>query len=310
MMSINLAEDQVPSYLDSVGGEVSRESVRTACINSPSNCTLSGPASAINAIKAQADKEGIFTAVLKTGVAYHSPAMLPIADEYLKLMGTLESNLKGAEKQAAIPMVSTVTGKPIPLAELAAGKYWVDNMVSPVKFAQAVQVMTQQSATLKTGLDTITDLVEVGPHPALRRPVKDIIGQAGNRKKDIRYTSALNRTQPAVQATLELAGQLYAVGLPISVAAVNQQAPGASAFLVDCPEYPFDHSQRHWSETRLSQDYRLRGGVKGETLGVRASDWNPLEPRWRNFLCIETTPWIGDHRVSVPSSPYLEMYMY
>ena len=83
MLSINLAEDKVESYLAGVAEkEASSTSAATsdrlnaACVNSPLNCTLSGPEAAIDAVKAQADLDGIFAAKLKTGVAYHSDAML------------------------------------------------------------------------------------------------------------------------------------------------------------------------------------------------------------------------------------------
>lgn len=296
MISINFAEGQVPTFLESIKAT----DVCVACINSPLNCTLSGPEASIDAVKAEADRIGIFAAKLKTGVAYHSPSMLAIADEYLSLMGNLEGvSRQDAKIRAAIPMVSSVTVRSIRPAELAKGQYWVDNMVSPVRFADAVQVLTQESAKLKVGLGNITDLVEVGPHPALKRPISDTINQEGNRKKQIRYASALHRTQDPIQTTLELIGQLFCYGHPISVSAVNQHSTGRQpAFLVDCPEYPFDHSNKYWAESRISRDYRLRGTVEGETLGVRVSDWNELEPRWRNFLSIDSIPFAGHHMIS------------
>lgn len=296
MISINLAEGQVPTFLETMKAT----DVVVACINSPLNCTLSGPEASIDAVKAEADKIGIFAQKLKTGVSYHSPSMLAIADEYLSLMGTLEgAGRQDAKIKSAIPMVSSVTGKSIRPEELAKGQYWVDNMASPVRFADAVQVLTQESAKLKVGLGNITDLVEVGPHPALRRPISDTIKQEGNRKKQIRYSSVLHRSQPPIQTTLELMGQLFCCGHSVSISAVNQYPTDRKpAFLVNCPEYPFDHSNKYWAESRISRDYRLRGTVKGETLGVRASDWNELEPRWRNFLSIDSTPFAGHHMIS------------
>ncbi|KAK7752400.1 Type I Iterative PKS [Diatrype stigma] len=305
MLSVNLAEDRVADYLQAVPGDTT--SVGVACINSPGNCTLSGPEAAIDAVKAQAEKEGMFAVKVKTGVAYHSSSMLEIANEYRSLMGTLEGAARGAGAKVpaatTCPMVSSVTGKPIRLPELVKAQYWVENMVSPVRFADAVQVLTQKSSTIKIGLGSITDLVEIGPHPALKRPIQDTVGQEGNKKK-VRYASTLHRSQPAAQAVLELVGQLFCLGHEVSVAAANgfdtasEDKSIPPAFLVDCPGYPFDHSNRYWAESRISRDYRLRGTVHGESLGQRVSDWNPLEPRWRNFLSIESTPWIGDHVVS------------
>jgi acyl transferase domain-containing protein len=285
MISVNITENQVPDYLSKIAGEDASTSVCVACVNSPLNCTLSGPEAAIDAIKAQADKDGIFAQKLKTGVAYHSPSMMSISDEYLSLMGHLEG-VAASRTAPAIPMVSSVTGKTIQPAELSKPGYWVGNMVSPVRFADAIRVLKDES--------TITDIVEVGPHPALKRPVQDTIGTA----QKIRYAAVLHRSQPAAETMLELMGQLFSLGHPVSVQAVNQENPEAVPQpLVDCPAYPFDHSQRYWVESRVSRDFRLREAVEGETLGVRISDWNPLAPRWRNFLSVESTPWLGHHKV-------------
>ncbi|XXH05413.1 hypothetical protein Hte_011839 [Hypoxylon texense] len=300
MISVNLPENEVQEYLQSIGADVAAQ-INIACINSPLNCTLSGKESAIDIAKEKLDKDGIFAQKLKTGVAYHSPSMSQIADEYVRQMGSLDDgNPKGIK--SSIPMVSSVTGKPIRAASLASAQYWVDNMVSPVRFADAVHVLTQKTSTLKVGMGNITDLIEVGAHPALRRPVQDTLAKAGNKNKQVRYSYVLHRSHSAVQTTLELLGQLFCHGHAVLIPSANQGSTGPvpipRRFLVDCPKYPFDHSKTYWSESRLSRDFRLREGVKGETLGARSFDWNPLEPRWRNFLSVETTPWIGDHVIS------------
>lgn len=298
MISVNLAEDEAPGYLEKLGA--SGEGVSVACINSPFNCTLSGPESAIDSVKEQADKDSIFAQKLKTGVAYHSSAMLVIAEDYKEKMGALEA----ASRTPSTRMVSSVTGKRVRPADLTKAQYWVDNMVSPVRFSEAVAVLTQQSSTLKAGsAGSITDLVEVGPTAALRRPVADTLASAGTRAKDVRYSSVLYRRRHAVETTMELAGYLFSHGHPVSIGAVNQ-VKDKGPFLVDCPGYPFDHSQQYWAESRISRDYRLRGTVVGETLGVRVSDWNPLQPRWRNFLSVETEPWAADHNVRILDLSY------
>jgi NADPH:quinone reductase-like Zn-dependent oxidoreductase/malonyl CoA-acyl carrier protein transacylase/SAM-dependent methyltransferase/acyl carrier protein len=305
MLSINLAAHEVPEFLAKTGNT----SVNVACINSPLSSTLSGLEEAIDAIKAQADLDGIFAQKLRTGVAYHSPSMKAIADEYLAALGDLNPEKKD---EVEIPMISSVTGKLISHETSSTGQYWVDNMLSPVLFAQALQAMTSKESAKKLGLGNITNLVEIGPHPALRRPVKDTLSSLGNPKKEVRYAYPLHRSHLATQTTLELVGQLFCQGYDISIPAVNQQS-AKGKFLVDCPEYPFDQAQRYWTESRLSRDFRLRGSVKGAMLGVRASDWNPLEPRWRNFWSIESSPWIRDHKISdtvlFPASGMLIMAM-
>lgn len=282
MMSVNLAQEDAEVRLNS-------SEVKVACINSPSNCTVSGPEDNIDELKAQLDKEEIFAQKLKTGVAYHSPSMQSIAQEYAELMGSLDTGVT-----TGIPMVSSVTGKVVRPRELANTQYWVDNMVSPVCFATAVESLTQTNK-LRVAMGNITDIVEVGAHCALKRSVQDTVHR-GSRKKQIRCDSALNRNKPALRAIQELVGSLYCYGYDVSIPALNQDKE--RKFLADCPQYPFDTSHSYWAESRMSRDFRKRMGVKGETLGTRFHDWNPLEPRWRNFWSVESTPWVGDHVIS------------
>ncbi|KAB5517403.1 putative polyketide synthase [Coniochaeta sp. 2T2.1] len=333
MLSINLNEDKVDGYLATVAENMAARTpfvatmLNIACVNSPMNCTLSGPEPAIDAVKAQADKDNIFAVKLKTGVAYHSDAMLAIAGSYRKLLSVLEpdgANNTNRKTKSTCVMISSVTGQAIrDLGGLANAQYWVDNMVSQVRFADAVRVLTQQSSAPRFDLGGITDLVEVGPHAALKWYVQDIIASSSGKKKgsssaDIRYASALYRGRPAAQTTLELMGFLHCLGHDISLASVIDSNKHSIAttnggtnnhhhsmkhtiprpFLVDLPPYPFDHSQRYWTEARISRDFRLREPVTGETLGARTTDWNSLAPRWRAFLCTETTPWIAHHVVS------------
>ncbi|RJE22580.1 polyketide synthase [Aspergillus sclerotialis] len=300
MLSINVADTEVPQYLNRSGKAIETQ-ISVACINSPFNCTLSGPQEGIDAVKAQADRDGIFAQKLKTGVAYHSVAIQSISDEYLTSIGTIEgADRQSSKLKARIPMVSSVSGKVIRPDALTKGAYWVNNLVSPVRFADAIQTLTQETSTLKVGIGSITDIVEIGPHAALKRPVIDTVQQERNRRRNTRYTHVLHRSRSSIETTLELVGQLFCLGHKISLEAVNQQSDNPRPpFLVNCPSYPFDRSNQYWTESRISRDFRLREAVHGDTLGVRVSDWNPLEPRWRNFLSIESTPWTGDHKVGL-----------
>ncbi|KAK3937139.1 hypothetical protein QBC46DRAFT_294875 [Diplogelasinospora grovesii] len=302
MLSANLPARQVREYLEQMDPSLkAAEAINVACINSPLNSTLSGPEEAVDLVKQQLDKDGIFAQKLNTGVAYHSPYMQTIASEYRDRLGLLEpgastsTSLLGSS--TAIPMVSTVTGQPIPSPKLlSTTQYWVDNMVSAVQFSDALVTLTH--GQLKVGMKPISDLIEVGPHPALRRPVQDTLSQAGKQKRQIRYHHVLDRNKSALQSSLELVGQLFCHGHAVAITAANHQQSPTHPFRVDCPEYPFDHSHTYWAESRLSRDYRLREAVPEDTLGARFPDWNPLEPKWRKFLSAETTPWVKDHVIT------------
>lgn len=55
------------------------------------------------------------------------------------------------------------------------GKYWLDNMVQPALFSQAVTLAVQADATTKA-----TAVVEVGSHPALKGPVNQTLETPGD----------------------------------------------------------------------------------------------------------------------------------
>jgi acyl transferase domain-containing protein len=295
MMSVNLAESEVLAHLRSLKPE---ETVHIACVNSPTNITLSGPSDAIDVLKSRFDQLGIFAQKVNTGVAYHSPAMRAASTKYLELMGELD---KGSGGVQPITMISSVTGHIATSKMLAMPQYWVDNLLMPVRFADALQRIERGSESLPFSSEagSITDLVEIGPHAALRRPVMDTI-------KSWRYHTILKRAHNPLRTILEALGALFCHGHPVSVLAANAQSEGTQPYLVDCPSYPFDRSRRYWAESRLSRDYRLRPSSPGYLLGERAHDWNPLRPRWRNWLCTETMPWLADHVVSITLSQLLE----
>ncbi|RYP67344.1 hypothetical protein DL771_007288 [Monosporascus sp. 5C6A] len=288
MMSVNIPEADVDAYLDKVSLSAD---ISVACINSPFNVTLSGDEAAIDKIQKFLDKDEIFARKLKTGVAYHSPAMQQISEEYLSCIGSLEPRVLNA----SILMVSSVTGQKIPAAAMSQSGYWVDNLVSPVRFADALQYLAL-AAPKTDGLKTISSYIEIGPHGALKRPVRDTLSEV-SRDKGFRYLSVLSKFDSHVKTALEVVGQLFVHGYPVSVTAANQQHTGVQQrpFIVDAPEYPFNHSQLHWHETRLSRDWRLREAVPRTLLGVSVADWNPLEPRWRKMLRIAEIPWLEDH---------------
>ncbi|KAK5988235.1 Compactin diketide synthase mlcB [Cladobotryum mycophilum] len=296
MMSVNLAASKVPEWLIKLSPELREDAVHIACFNSPTNVTLSGSTEPINALKLLLDEEGIFAHKLSTGIAYHSPAMHAIAVEYLVSMGSLEAGLRKHDIQEAT-MISSVTGNIVSRKLLTSPQYWVDNLTSPVRFSDALQHLMGDTTQMDNPLSTnvVTDLVEIGPHGALRRPVKDILFGLS---PSTRYHSILDRTKGPVWTTLSLLGELFCHGHPVSILEANGQAAGKMPFLIDCPSYPFDHSKRYWAESRLSRDFRLRRDSPNYLLGKRSHDWNVLQPRWRNWLYTETTPWLSDHIVS------------
>ncbi|KAH8721497.1 polyketide synthase PksD [Phaeosphaeriaceae sp. PMI808] len=291
MMSVNMAESDAYAYVEKAQLSTS---ICIACINSPFNVTLSGDAANIEVLKAQLDNDGVFAQKIATGVAYHSPAMQQVSSEYLSCLGVLEQRTSHNEN---ILMISSVTGKNISRHALSNGQYWVDNLISPVRFIDSLQYLAL-AAPKADGLKPISDYIEVGPHGALRRPVRETLSEI-SASKTYRYSALLHRLHSSSKTTLEVIGQLFARGYPVSLSIANQHDDIDHAILplVDTPEYPFDHSQTYWYESHLSRNFRFRDATPRDLLGTRASDWNPREPRWRKMLSIEEDSWLGDHVV-------------
>ncbi|KAI0157191.1 hypothetical protein GGR52DRAFT_582973 [Hypoxylon sp. FL1284] len=296
MMSVNLSEKAVRPYLEKAGLATLDHDVYISCVNSPSNCTVSGSEDKIDSIKRHLDSDQIFAAKLSTGIAYHSPSMLAISKEYADAIGDLDS---GELPEGEITMFSSVTGGITSREELLRTRYWVDNLVSIVRFSDAVIGLLN-----RTPPSTVTDFLEVGPHSALRGPVKDILSQKFSGPNKPRYHSLMHKSKDAVQTTLEVIGGLFCLGYPVAVAKSNQLQPDydndrpcshTRSTPLDCPKYPFDHSQRYWKEPRIAQGFRFRAEVPADALGAPVMDWNPLEPRWRNLISMQSAPWVGDH---------------
>ena len=301
MMSVNLGQSAVWDFIRKHDLSTTCASITVACLNSPTNSTLSGDEEAIHMVKSRLDEAGIFAQTLSTGVAYHSPAMKSIVSEYLSLLGYLVP--AHPEQNSPAVMISTVTGKPVDASALSNPEYWCSNLVNPVKFLDAI------STTITDVVPEIATFIEVGPHGALRRPLRDTLSHISP-KPSIGYISALDRTKDPVHSILELLGYLFCNGYPVSIIGGNLTSPhsGHRPFLVDCPGYAFDHTNVYWSESRLSRDFRLRDTVSGGLLGDRVSDWNPLEPRWRQALDVEVLPWLSDYSVRCNVSP-LRLYL-
>ncbi|KAF2006636.1 putative polyketide synthase [Amniculicola lignicola CBS 123094] len=305
MMAVGLSETQVAGYLNPEDG------VSVACINSPSSITLSGDSTGIDRIHSKLIEAGIFSRMLQVNVAYHSHHMETIATPYLELLQNLET---GDDNGTA--MISSVTGLLVSNDALCTAEYWVSNMVSPVRFSEALSgcIPANLNTTKAGGTNEAYSLFEIGPHATLKKPIEDTLNGI-SALPPTSYFSALNRGSPASVHLATTVGHLYCRGHDVSIDRFNHL--GALQFhipptLSDLPEYPFDHSQTYWTESRLSKEgYRLRKHPSHELLGTPVSDWNPQEARWRNFIRMSQMPWIEDHKMDgttvYPAAGFLAM---
>ncbi len=143
MMAVGLSESDLRPYMNQVHSDIPGELI-IACFNSATNNTVSGDEVKIDALKRLLDADSIFARKLNVSNAYHSAHMKNVADEYLELIGKFESFPTQVARQE-IKFVSTVTGKETTEKQLRTAEYWVENMVQPVHFTQALSVLCFES---------------------------------------------------------------------------------------------------------------------------------------------------------------------
>ncbi|PYH88109.1 hypothetical protein BO71DRAFT_489013 [Aspergillus ellipticus CBS 707.79] len=307
MLAVDLSQSAAEAYLGRVRAQVTAKNIQVACINSPKNVTISGDGVAIDHLKSILDGESIVSHRLRTGVAYHSSQMNAVASEYEAAL----TDLTPGPRSSKAVMISSVLGEEVTdLSLLVAPSYWVQNMVSPVLFSAALSTALSQSqfSAKNKRLGTrarqaIADWIELGPHSALKRPFREVLaaGMGAGRRREVRYTAALDRNTPPVQALQAAVGHMYAQGHAVALDQVNQpdrHAVGFETTLVNLPEYPFNHSKRYWFERPTTRRLRLRSHRKLELLGVPAPESTPSEAKWRKIFDCSEMPWLLDHAVS------------
>uniref|UniRef100_A0A8H7K927 Carrier domain-containing protein n=1 Tax=Bionectria ochroleuca TaxID=29856 RepID=A0A8H7K927_BIOOC len=286
MMAVGMGEEEMKPYMQGLTlGEA-----RIACVNSPKSVTLSGDADAINEVAARLAAvagQSIFHRRLQVDTAYHSHHMLNVADDYLERLASMptEGNIPTPKN---VFFVSSVTG----------------------------QVKTDAVETLVRSVvrEPKPVFIEIGPHSALAGPFRQTVAHLNDETKlDFGYSSVLQRKINANVSALSLAGFLFERGVHVDFKAVSALSPAHETALVrsDLPTYKWDHTVKHWHESRISRDYRLRPDLYHDLLGVRLSDSTAIEPRWRHMVGLATLPWLADHVVDgliiFPGSAYLCM---
>jgi zearalenone synthase (highly reducing iterative type I polyketide synthase) len=291
MMAVGLGPEAARPYVEAA----KKGKVVIACVNSPSSVTLSGDEAGIDEILVILTSQNIFARKLRVQNAYHSHHMQLLADEYLKALGGMTLQNPGSDK--TIKMASSVKGKYITHLELGPA-YWVQNLVSPVLFSDAVEALLKQPTKgrrqTRTSEPAFDYLLEIGPHAALKGPLRQILQAHG--ASHIPYSSVLMRGDDGSATALAAAGALFCRGTKINIRAVNN-FHGNPGPLTDLPSYPWNHSLRYWADSRISRARQNRTFGRHDLLGAPTQDSDELEPRWRHFLRVSDNPWIRDHVV-------------
>lgn len=307
MMSVGLSESDIGPFLQ----HLSRGKASIACVNSPTNVTISGDAVAMDEVAARLEEKdaGIFHRSLNVDTAYHSHHMEAVADIYLDRLRPLATERDTRAGDNSIVFISSVSGE-IKTCDFGPA-YWTSNLVSKVRFCDAVQTLARYRDLDGPGRSIF--FVEVGPHPALAGPVRQSISAAGNSPIEFDYQPTLERKKGAASTFLGLMACIFEHGAKLDVKSISSLAPGlqTASVLTNMPHYAWDHQTKHWHESRVSHQYRTRRQPYHDLLGVRSAESTSIQPRWRHMVCLATLPWLAHHIVDglviFPGSGYLCM---
>ncbi|KAM7196179.1 hypothetical protein V8F33_006291 [Rhypophila sp. PSN 637] len=324
--------------------------LEVAAVNSPHSVTLSGDEDAVEEAAAIFEDEGKPVTRLRVdNRAYHSRRMIPCSIGYLAALQNLDIqvNCSPQEQDSTIQRscwVSSVglgadVGNGFEMllsgADVATGcapgvlkdQYWVDNMVKPVMFMSAVQRAWELHGPFDMAL-------EVGPHPALKRPTLDTIKAVAGIETVLPYTGLHVRGQDAVESFANALGYMWTYlgqGAPAASAAFNATNISSPLdmsrfdkflsgnfsslqpqFIVvkGLPPYSWDHKDKiYWHESRFTKALRLRSDPVHKLLGHLTPDSTAQDMRWRNILSLKEVPWLGGHslkhQIVFPAAGYV-----
>ncbi|KAK2590499.1 hypothetical protein QQS21_011815 [Conoideocrella luteorostrata] len=259
--------------------------ITMAASNGPASTTLSGDYDAILEVKALLDRRKTFARILQVDVAYHSHHMVPCSAAYLESLKACKIQVK--TPRSGCTWVSSVTGRNEILdgnLQAFSATYWVDNMVKPVLFSQAVERSLCDSQNLGA-------CIEVGPHPALLGPVLDTLKPKW--RQNVLYTSLLRRGQSDLKAASSAFSHLWELmAHRLDIARFLQVSGSRPLQLIKgLPTYSWDHGRRYWRESQISRRYRLKGTELHPLLGRQSASEFPNELCWRNILHLKEMPW-------------------
>lgn len=312
MLAVGLDLDQACLYLQNF-----ENSIRVAAINSPSSLTLSGDQGPVEELSKILQRDGLFNRTLKTGGnAYHSHHMVTLGGVFESLLeeGMAELEKVGLRdhhrRYPCIPWISSVMPDTKMTDENLPASYWRANLESPVRFSEAVAGLVKEEG------HAIGALLEIGPHPALKSPLIQILKSIGRK---LPYVGSMKRDQDCRTSMLQAAGTLFSLNAAIDLAAVNGTDGDIGGSLIhgvtaaDLPPYQYTYGLISYHESRASKEFRLRQVPRHDLIGSKVAGNAKLRPQFRNVLRIKDLPWLGEHRLSpdavFPAAGYLSMAM-
>jgi myxalamid-type polyketide synthase MxaC len=247
-------------------------SAAIAAFNGPRETVISGEAAAIREAVEKFEAAGIKTRAMRMEYAFHSPVLDPILD-------SLEAEAAAISMHdAAIPIVSSLTGEFAETGAMATASYWRKQAREPVQFSRALDSL------LHAGCDAF---VEIGPTPTLTAIAqRNIEGGSG------RWLASLRKDRDDWEQILESVARIYSAGAGIDWTAFDRDYSRRRIVL---PTYPFER-ERYWIAQTAPEAARKKaqsGSILGMQLSSPALDATVFE----SVIGPASHEFLNDHRI-------------
>ncbi|TPX06876.1 uncharacterized protein E0L32_002372 [Thyridium curvatum] len=280
-----------------------------AASNSPNSITLSGDADAIEEAKEALDQEDKFTRVLVVDTAYHSHHMKACAEGFEKSLAACDIEIlqPGHDAPTWLSSVREKTAM-MPSSDLK-GSYWSENMTNTVLFSQAIEHAVEVHGQFNLSL-------ELGPHPALKKPATETFEAAG--VKSVEHVGTLTRGKHDLHAVSQSLGAVWAHlgGAAVSWQSLISNYCGVTKpmpVIRDLPLYAWNHNREFWTESRTGKLFRTQQDTVHELLGKKLPDGTDDEIRWKNVFNPKIQTWLPGHAIQgipvFPATGYISLAM-
>ncbi|KDN87764.1 type I polyketide synthase [Kitasatospora cheerisanensis] len=288
MVALAAAEEEV---LPLLAGREHR--VGLAAVNGPASTVVSGDAAAVDEIAAQLAARGRKTRRLRVSHAFHSPLMEPMLAEFRDVVARIVPG------EAAVPVISDLTGEPATAEQLGSPDYWVEHVRGTVRFQDGIRHLER---------DGVTAFVELGPDGALTAMGHDCLTGAADGPA---LVPLLRKDRPEAPAATAALARLHVTGVPVDWAAVHADGPARPA--VDLPTYAF-HRAGYWLQAGPAATGLPAAGLQavGHPLlgaGTELADSDGF--LFTGRFSVRSHPWLADHGVYegvlFPATAFLEL---
>ena len=173
------------------------QNVYPACHNSVDSVTISGEFEATNKFVERLKEENIFAKEVNScGIAFHSPLIESVSQTMLELIANV---IRKPDRRSQKWISSSVPESDwdSDLAKYCSAEYYVNNMLSPVLFHEALQHIPHNAV-----------IMELSPHSLLQSVIQSSL------EMDIKYIPLMKRNNRSgnLQMILSSIGRLYELG--------------------------------------------------------------------------------------------------